>query len=283
MNPARAFLAAALLLLASCGRDPVERLESTPDVLAVVGRFYITRADLEAQLRMSRAEQLRDEAVQSRVLDLLVRDLLVLNAAAQDTEPPEPVSLGVLTDPKARTAKVEEVLQEQVYGKVEVSAEEVERYYREHLKEYSRGPGVLLREMQTADAHKAFEAYQKLRRGQPFADVARQYADSPGVEARYFQYDELPEYLQPVVAKTRAGSVTRPIEATPELYQLILVIQKADRYVLPLSLVQDEIRLQLVDERGGQQLAQYLKGLRERFPVTVFWAKLPFAYREEAP
>jgi parvulin-like peptidyl-prolyl isomerase len=142
---------------------------------------------------------------------------------------------------------------------------------------------VLLREMQISDAHKAFEAYQKLRKGQPFADVAREYAGSPSVQARYFQYDELPEYLQPVLAKTRAGSVTRPIEATPELYQLIIVVQKADRYVLPLSSVEDEIRLQLVDEKGGQRLAQYLAGLRERFPVTVFWAKLPFAYREEAP
>lgn len=283
MKSAKSVLAAAaLFVLACCGTDPLKRLESTPGVLAVVGRYYATSEDLEAQLRLSRAEQVQDDALRSRVWDLLVQDLLVLNASAEDPEPPEPMSLGVYADPQKRTARVGEVLQAQVYDKVRVTDAEVEQYYRGHVQDYRRGPGVLLREMQIGDAHKAFEAYQKLRRGQPFADVAREYAGSPEVRARYFQYDELPEYLQPVVAKTRAGSVTPPVEATPELYQILIVVEKADEYVLPLKAVQDEVRLQLSDDKGRQLLETYLKGLGERYRVTVFWAKLPFTYREEA-
>jgi peptidyl-prolyl cis-trans isomerase C len=130
----------------------------------------------------------------------------------------------------------------------------------------------------------AREADRLLRRGEPFADVAKSYSVSPeGAGARYFEYTELPEYLQPQLAGLEAGMLTRPIAVSPDLFQIILVVQRAEGYALPLEAVSGQIRLQLTDEEGNRAYQAYLAGLRQRFLVQVFWAKLPFQYVKEAP
>ncbi len=278
-------LLGALLLAflqAACGRDPVERLRENPEVLAVVGRYYVTRGDFEAVVKQNQAVRTQDALVRSRLLDQLVRDLLVLNDSAGPASAGlQP--LGEYADPAARAIKVDDVLQQRIYGKVSVSEEEVRQYYREHPALYRKGPGVLLREMQIPDEKRAREAHHQVMKGRPFIEVARQYGTPPDQGARYFQYDELPEYLQPILSKMGPGAVTEPIAASSEFYQIIIVVKRCGEYVTPLSEAREEIWLQLSDQKGEELLEQYIEQLRRRFRVTVFWNKLPFTYGKEKP
>jgi parvulin-like peptidyl-prolyl isomerase len=269
-------------ILAACGRDPVERLRENPEVLAVVGRYFVSRGDFEAVVKQNQAARTQDALVRSRLLDQLVRDLLVLN---DSVEPPSGAlqPLGEYADPAARAIKVDDVLQQRIYGKVSVSEEAVRRYYREHPALYRKGPGVLLREMQIPDEKRAREAYRQIMKGRPFIEVARQYGTPLDQGARYFQNDELPEYLQPVLSKMGPGAVTEPIAASSEFYQIIIVVKRYEEYVTPLNEAREEIRLQLSDQKGEEMLAQYLEQLRGRYRVTVFWTKLPFTYGKEKP
>jgi len=165
-----------------------------------------------------------------------------------------------------------------------VTDAQVEAYYKAHARDFARGPGLLLREMLLGGEKQAREADRLLRRGEPFVDVAKRYSVSPGeVGARYFEFAELPEYLQPQLADLEAGRLTRPIAVSPDLFQIILVLQRAESYTPPLEAVSDQIRLQLLDEEGNRAYRAFLAGLRQRFLVQVFWAKLPFQYVKEAP
>lgn len=279
-------LAAVLLLLAlgGCRKDPIKRLQKDQETLAVAGRFAITKADFVSALAYNRAEGTEDAWVRSRVWDGLLEEALILNDAAPVPGGGQPPVLGPLSDPKAREATVDATLQERVYAKVAVSQEAVSAYYREHLDEFRRGAGVLVREMWLPGLVQADDAERLLRRGHSFVDVARLYSLSPQRGAtQYFQFDELPEYLRPLLEAARPGSVTAPVRLAENSYEIILLEGRFASYVLPEDDVAPEIRLRLSDDMGERLKAQYLRGLRERFRIVVFSSKLPFEYQKETP
>jgi len=283
---APASLAAAFILLAlgGCRKDPVKRLQKDPDTLAVTGRFAVTKTDLASALAYNQAEGTQDAWVQSRVLDGLLEEALVLNDAAPVRGEGPPAFLGPLSDPKVREAAVDAALQERVFAKVTVSQEAVSAYYRDHLDEFRRGAGVLVREMWLPGPVQAGDAKRLLSQGHSFVDVARLYSLSPQRGAsQYFQFDELPEYLRPLLEAARPGSVTAPVRLAENSYEILLLEGRFTSYVLPEDDVAPEIRLRLYDEMGERLKARYLQALRGRFRIVVFSSKLPFEYQKETP
>jgi hypothetical protein len=282
---ANACLAAVLLLLAlGCRKDPIRRLQKDPETLAVVGRFAVTKADLLSALAYNRAEGTQDAWVQSRVWDGLMEEVLVLNDAAPVHGESPPAILGPLSDPKVRESAVDAALQEKVYAQVMVSKEAVSAYYRDNLHEFRRGAGVLVREMWLPGSVQAGDAERLLRRGHSFVDVARLYSLSPQRGApQYFQFDELPEYLRPLLEAARPGAVVGPVRLAENSYEILLLEGRFTTYALPEEDVASEVRLRLSDEMGERLKAQYLQGLLERFRIVVFSSKLPFEYQKETP
>lgn len=281
-----AVLATALAMLVSggCRRDPIKALEKDAQTVAVVGRFAVTRADFASALAYSQAEGTQDAWVQSRVWDELVDEVLVLNDPVQVSEQAAPAPLGPLSDPKAREAAVNALLQERVYAKVEIPPEAVSAYYKDHLDEFRRGKGVLVREMLLPGERQAQDAKILLDRGHAFVDVARLYSLSSARGApQYFQSEELPEYLRPLLERAKPGSATGPIRLAETSYEILKVEGRFDSYLLPEEEVAPEIRLRLSDEMGERFKAQYIESLRRRFRIVAFSSKLSFEYQKETP
>jgi hypothetical protein len=277
-------LLGVLALAGACRQDPAAVLKKDPTVLGIVGRYAVTRKDYNAALDFNQAGATQDALVQSRIWDRLVNSLLVLNDLALDPPPSWPVPLGSMADPKVREDAVTSALQDRVYSKVSVSADQVAVYYREHQEDFKRGPGALVREMLLPGEALARDAERLLRRGHSFVDVARLYSLSPDRgTARYFQYDEIPDYLLAAVKKTRVGVPSSPILVSTDSYQIIMVERRFDAFTLPLQEVAPEIRLRLTDEKGDQLYHEYMEGLRGRFRLVVFYSKLPFVYEKETP
>ena len=275
---------AVLLLLAACANSPMRRLERNPDILAVVGRYFITRTDLASALTYNQVPDTQDPLIQSRIWDGLVNSVLILNDAATGPVPHAPVSLGPYSDPKVRDDQTGAELEENVYSKINVLPGEVERYYQQHLADYRRGEGVLLRTILVSGLKQAQDAEKLLRAGHSFGDVARLYSVSPDRGSpQYFQSSELPDYLRDRLAQASPGVPTEPIRVSDEFYQIVLVQQRCTSYVLPLEEVAPQIRLTLSDAKGDRLLKEYLSNLRQRFQVVVFWSKLPFRYQKETP
>ena len=272
------------LALSGACHEGAAAFKRDPAVLAIVGRYVVTRQDYSAALDYNQAGNTQDALVQSRIFDRLVNSLLVLNDLALDPPPSRPIPLGTMADPKAREDVVTSALQDRVYSKVSVSSEQVAAYYKEHQEEFKRGPGALVREMLLPGEALAKDAERLLRQGHSFVDVARLYSLSPDRgTARYFQYDEIPDYLLAAVKKTRAGMPSSPILVSTDSYQIIMVERRFDSFTPPLQEVAPEIRLRLTDEKGDQLYHEYMEGLRERFRSVVFYSKLPFVYEKETP
>jgi hypothetical protein len=262
----------------------MRRLERNPDILAVVGRYFITRTDLASALTYNQVPDTQDPLIQSRIWDSLVNSVLILNDAATGPVPHAPVSLGPYSDPKVRDDQTGAELEENVYSKINVLPGEVERYYQQHLADYRRGEGVLLRTILVSGLKQAQDAEKLLRAGHSFGDVARLYSVSPDRGSpQYFQSSELPDYLRDRLAQAHPGVPTEPIRVSDEFYQIVLVQERCTSYVLPLEEVAPQIRLTLSDAKGDRLLKEYLSNLRQRFQVVVFWSKLPFRYQKETP
>ncbi len=272
----------ALAAFVSCRNGPLKRLERNPAVLAVVGRYYVERADLKASLAYNQAGKTKDPAVLSRILDGLLNDVLVLNDIAKGPAPGEPGPLGLYSDPRAIKMAIAPVLESKVYNRVTVRKGQVEAYYVAHIKQYRKGPGVLLRTILLSGPKQAKEAATLLRRGHSFVGVARLYSVSPKKGAlQYFEYGELPDYLLPVVKDAKVGVATAPVEVSSEFLQIVCVEKRFKRYVVPLEKVKSKIRLALADAESARYYQAYLERLKGRFPIRVFWSKLPFTYGKE--
>lgn len=280
------FLTALILLFltAACGRGPVKTLKKDPSVLAMVGRYYIDRTDFKAALTYRQAEQTKDATVKSRVLDSLVEETLVLNAAAEDPAPKAPRPLGLYSEPAARERVVSAILEQQVYDKVRVPSKDIEAYYRSHQALYRKGKGVLIRGILLRSEKEAKEASALLRKHHSFLMVARLYSMSPRKgKARYFEYSELPSYMVSIVKTASLGVPTQPYEVSPGNYQILLVEKRYKSYTIGLKEAESRIRLLLSDSAGAALYKSYIEELRKRFKVVIFWSKLGFDYRKENP
>lgn len=275
----------ALVVLLGCAQDPLKQLERDPGVLAVVGRYWISREDFSRSITYAHDGGPAEDLLQSRIWDGLVNDVLVLNdvtEAAGGSVPPMP--LGPYSDPKRREDAVRQALQEKLFSKITISDAEVAHAYQESLADYQKGRGVLLRSMLLIGQAQAQEARRLLLSGHSFVDVARLYSAAPDHgAAEYFEDGELPEYLRSVVSGLKPGQPSAPIEAGLGNYQIILIEKRFEHYQVPLEEAAPIIRLRLSDEAQERLQAQYLASLRERFATAIFSDKLPFHYEKETP
>jgi len=274
-----AVLAAIIVLCLACfkrERDP----SSEKETLAVVGAFYITTADL---LRETDASGIQgDPAAASRAFDSLVEEVLVLNSLLNTSEGDPLRPLGDYGDPKKRKDAVSMLLEEKVYSKIEVSSADVREYYDRNIEKFARGKGVLIRQMTLGGGRLKNEAMDLLGPSHSFEDVARLYSISPDRgKPQYFETAELPEYLVPYIMALREGEVSKPIEISKDTYQVIFLEKKADRFVLPLDMVRQMVRLHLSDVKGAALRKDFLDSLGKRYNERLFYERLPFRYVKE--
>jgi parvulin-like peptidyl-prolyl isomerase len=140
-----------------------------------------------------------------------------------------------------RTMMVQQVQQQEVMQKLQVTDPELKAYYEAHKSEFDTVPSITLREItinvpvtpqgtnvgQDDDAKKkADEVRAKIVAGEPFARLASDYSDS-GSKANGglvgpLQKSDLSEDLQKAIAGLKTGGVT-PVLRTQRGYQIIKI------------------------------------------------------------
>lgn len=273
-------LAATLVLALACqrqGRDP----SSEKGTVAAVGVFYVTADDLDREFR-SAGDEPSNPVLKSRLFDSMVEDVLLLNGLLNEPKDGELRPLGEYSDPVKRKSAASMFLEEKVYSKIEISVTEVEKLYAERKADFTRGNGVLVRQMTLGGGRLKNEALDLLRSKHSFEDVARLYSISPdrGRE-QYFEMKELPEYLVPFIMTLKEGQVSEPIEISKDTYQVILLQKRMKEYVLPLDMVRQMVRLHLSDIKGGKLKEDFLDSLGKMYNVRLFYDRLPFGYVKE--
>ncbi len=178
------------------------------------------------------------------------------------------------------------LINREIRNKVNVSPEEVERYYQAHLDDYGTSPKVtarlisLLVPRDASDADKAAirakaEEVQKLAAdGGNFAKLAKEYSQGPAADEGGDIGEVVPDEMQPEFAKAvkalEPGQVS-PLIVTPEGFHIIKIEKTSGETHRPLSEVSDEIKEKLYKEAMESRYDRWLnQDLRARYHVETF-------------
>ena len=175
------------------------------------------------------------------------------------------------------------VIGEEVGSHINITTEEVQKYYDGHKTDFVRPEQVALRsiEVNTAgksDAEiaelkkKADTALQRIKDGEDFGEIAKRYSDGTtakqGGYLGIYKRGELSKQLEDVVFAMKRNQLTDVME-TRQGFLIMQVLEHYDEGEQTLTTVSDEIRNKLYDQKLEPALRDYLKTLREQSYVVV--------------
>jgi peptidyl-prolyl cis-trans isomerase SurA len=178
-----------------------------------------------------------------------------------------------------------QLVNREIRQRVNVSPQEIERYYQTHLPDYATSARVRVRDIffsVAADADeaevahiraKADEVRQLARDGRDFGALARQFSEGPGADKGgdlgSFERGQLDAALEDTAFRLKPGEVSEPIRTATGFHLLRAEGDVAAGHK-PLDEVKDSIREALYNEALESRFQQWLsRDLRERHHVEV--------------
>lgn len=247
------------------------------------------------------------EADRRKVLDLLINDLIVdlesakLGAGATNEEvnayieqikkqnnlddakllaalEQQGMTLETYRKQVAKEIQRSQLLARHVRSKVNVTPEEIQRFYDEHKDQFSEADAVTVRQIFFAApreggqealeqlGEKAKRAFERLQAGEPFPQVARDMSEGPDASAGglvgTMKRGEMRPELEAVAFQLREGQFSPPVQSPFGLHILYVEKRQAGTAV-PLEEVQDQIRERLyasaVEERFQEWVTEDLR------------------------
>ncbi|MFQ5667541.1 MAG: peptidylprolyl isomerase [Candidatus Binatia bacterium] len=178
-----------------------------------------------------------------------------------------------------------QLIEREIRGKVNVTPEEVQRYYKAHLADYST-PGrlqvahILFRLDPDAPAAtvaavtaKAQAVRARIARGADFAEMAKQYSQDPsgknGGDLGWFKQGELLDDLEAVANKLDVGAVSEPVRTAVGLHIIKLEAREAPAHE-DLATLADAIKQKLYNAALEERFQKWLsEDLRARHHVEI--------------
>ena len=175
------------------------------------------------------------------------------------------------------------VIQSEVGSHINVTKEEIQKYYDEHKAEFVRPEQVALRsieinttgkdEAEVAELKKKAEtALKRIQDGEDFGEIAKRYSDgSTAKQGGYlgvYKRGELSKELEDTVFTLKKNGLTGVME-TKQGFLIMQVLEHYDEGEQSLAKVENEINEKLYEKRMEPALREYLKTLREESYVVI--------------
>lgn len=313
----KSFLCKAAVGLLVAVNAPLVRAETLNRIVATIDGDPITQIELEHFAEAAKKRPGGDQVVvdQKALLDELVLEKIIakqveiLNLKASDQQIDNYIesirSRNNLTEQQLMEALKQQgmswdqyrvqvradieranLINREIRTKVNVSPEEVERYYQAHLEDYGTSPKLharlisLLVPSGTSEADKAAirakaEEVQKLAAdGGNFAKLAKEYSQGPAPDDGGDIGEVDPSEMQPEFAKAvkslQPGQVS-PVITTAEGFHILKIDKSNGETHKPLADVSEEIKEKLYKEAMESRYDRWLnQDLRSRHHVEIF-------------
>jgi len=186
-----------------------------------------------------------------------------------------------------------EIIDRQVRRKVNITDEDVERYYKLNTKNYRGNERARIRhillplaesaspeQVQTAMA-KGKDLYQRIASGEDFAVLAREYSEgagrNDGGEIGWVNRGTLIAGIEDVAfQKLKVGQVSEPFRTSMGVH-IVKLEGREDGGVVPLSAVAPRIKEELLNKALQERFARWLKAdLRRKHKVDIKVANVVF-------
>jgi len=175
------------------------------------------------------------------------------------------------------------VISSEVGSHINITKEEIQKYYDEHKSEFIRPEQVALRSIEINTAgkdeadvaelkKKAETALKRIQDGEDFGEIAKRYSDgSTAKQGGYlgmYKRGELSKELEDTVFAMKKNGLTGVME-TKQGFLIMQVLEHYDEGEQSLAKVENEINEKLYNQRLEPALREYLKTLREESYVVI--------------
>jgi parvulin-like peptidyl-prolyl isomerase len=305
-----------LAVAAFCGqcreKPPAERAAPPADpaagrdrqVILTIGETALTNLDLKRFIQLQYAdvfEKQHSDKLLSRLFDLFCEQQTILYQAdrdgvlvddgevetylseAQSRRPDRAIDREMVR----QMLKVQKYLLAGAYRDIDVSDDEVRRYYESHLGDYRKAEEIELFQIMTSDREKLLGIRSELLK-QParFAEFARSDSVAPeagnGGAMGFFEKGMLPREMEEVVFSLKANEIS-PIVESPYGFHLFKVTRKRNARMQLLAAVRDEIRSKLLSAKLTAAYGEFLARLNAGVAVRPRYENLYFAYKKSEP
>jgi peptidyl-prolyl cis-trans isomerase SurA len=175
------------------------------------------------------------------------------------------------------------VISSEVGSHINISKDDIQKYYDEHKAEFMRPEQVALRSIEVNTAgkdeadvaelrKKAETARKRIMDGEDFGEIAKRYSDgSTAKQGGYlgeYKRGELSKELEDTVFKMKRNDLTEVME-TKQGFLIMQVLEHYDEGEQSLAKVENEIEGKLYNQRLEPAMREYLKTLREESYVVI--------------
>jgi peptidyl-prolyl cis-trans isomerase SurA len=175
------------------------------------------------------------------------------------------------------------VIGSEVGSHINITDDEITKYYEAHKSEFVRPEQVGLREIEVSTQgkkpeelpdlkKKAETALKRIQDGEDFAEIAKRFSDSStkdqGGFLGVYKRGELAKELEDKVFSMKKNELTEVME-TKQGYLVLQLLEHYDEGQQSLAKVRNEINEKLYSERMEPALREYLKTLREQSYVII--------------
>ncbi len=158
--------------------------------------------------------------------------------------------------------------------KVTVTEEDIKKYYKEHIKEFTRPETVSIAVLED-DKKLAEKIWGEITRGEDFFEVTKKYY-SRDIPVQKVPFDHLDPKVKEIVQGLAKGEVSAPFEVKNHAV-LVKLLDRTPATPLPLDHVKKDIKEKLREEKFQAIKEAYIKKLRAMSEIKInhkVWAEL---------
>ncbi|MCD6198000.1 MAG: peptidylprolyl isomerase [Deltaproteobacteria bacterium] len=258
------------------------------NILAQVGSYKLTLEEFETQIQslppQLQMALLRNPQLKEQFLDRWV-DITLIAQEARDKKLDQDPEIQAKIEDIMNAVLAQKFLQREVEGKVKITDDEIETYYKGHEEEFTNPESVktrhiLLKVPEGADEKawkeaesKAKDIKKKLENGEDFAELAKKYSDDPGSKDKggdlgFFTKGRMVPEFESAAFSLKPGELSDPVK-TNFGYHIIEVQEKKAASTKTLAEVQAQIRQTLQKEKQQQLQDALIEKLKAKYPVKV--------------
>jgi peptidyl-prolyl cis-trans isomerase SurA len=178
------------------------------------------------------------------------------------------------------------LISHEVQSKIIIMDDEIEKYYKEHLEEFTSGGRVrlgliYLKQMDPEDkdearalSQKAQNILSRIRKGEDFGALAREFSSGPGAreggDLGRFKLSELNPEMAEQIKDLSTGEVAEPI-VRPDGIRIIKVVEREGEGVRPLEQVRNAIESTLYRQELEKRYSAWISDLRKKAYTKVIF------------
>jgi parvulin-like peptidyl-prolyl isomerase len=167
---------------------------------------------------------------------------------------------------------ISKLVQREVVDTVPVTEKEIDTYYKKNIKDYRQPIQYRASQILVDTPERAEEISKRLKKGEDFAELAREYSVSPdserGGDIGYFSTKGFPHVFSEICASLKKGEISE-VKKTDYGYQIFKLIDRRPPRTQPLDEVRDEIAGIIRHERGQDAFALWFEELRSKAAIKI--------------